>query len=193
MAQTRPIIPGITLLCSILAFIIALCCLLAGTNPSTLKGMALYNLNTSMVGPTLLKDMDLPPPNSTLNITSLFKRDVFSDAANKVESAGQSAASSASHSVQSGGADIQKEVNDAKQEAADAVKQAEDAAKNAASTIVSTFINTTIDSLDIQGFYTAHLLTYCEVSDNVSLGKNALVACGRRNKADTMETGKLYH
>ena len=165
MAQTRPLIPGITLLCSTIAFIIALCCLLAGTNPSTLKGMALYNLNTSMVGPTLLKDMNLPPPDPSLNMSNLFKRDVFSDAASKVESAGKSAASSAGNSVQSNVADLQKEVNDAKKEVADAAKKAEDAAKNAASTIVSTFINTTINSLDVQEFYTAHLLTYCEVSD----------------------------
>ena len=168
----RTAIPGVTLVCSIVAFIIALCCLLAGTNPSTLKNMALYNLNTSMVGPTLLKDMNLPPPNPSLNMSSLLKRDVgdaLNNAASKIDSAGKSAVSSASSAIQTNAADLQKEVDEAKQEVKDAAQKAEDAAKNAASTIVSTFINTTIEGFDIQGFYTAHLLTYCEVSHTLSV------------------------
>ncbi|KAL6719059.1 hypothetical protein ACLMJK_003294 [Lecanora helva] len=161
----RTVVPAVTLLCSTVAFILALCCLLSGTNPNTLQGMELYNLNTSMVGPSVLKDLNLPPPNSSINMTSLFKRDVGDDlnnAASKIQSAGKSAATSAGHAVQSAGANVQDELNEAKEEVANAVKDAKNAAISAASTIVSTAINETIKNLDIQEFYTAHLLTYCE-------------------------------
>lgn len=170
--QSRAAIPGITLLFSIVAFVIALCCLLAGTDPNTLKDMELYTLNASMSGPTLLKDLNLPPPDPSFNVSSIFKRDVtdsLNDAASKVENTGKSAASDTSKAVQSGATNTQQKVDDAKQDITDGIKDAKDAAKKAASTIVSTFVNKTIDGLDIQDFYIAHLLTYCEVSEHLAL------------------------
>lgn len=162
--SSRAAIPGVTLIFSIVAFVIALCCLLAGTNPNTLKDMDLYTLNTSMVGPTLLKDMDLPPPDPSFNVTSIFRRDILDDAASKVESAGRSAVSDTSKTIQSGAANAQQMVDDAKQEVKDGIKNAKDTMKKAASTIIGTFVNKTIDGLNIDDFYVAHLLTYCEVS-----------------------------
>lgn len=111
-----------------------------------------------------MKDMDLPPPDPSFNVTSIFRRDILDDAASKVESAGRSAVSDTSKTIQSGAANAQQMVDDAKQEVKDGIKNAKDTMKKAASTIIGTFVNKTIDGLNIDDFYVAHLLTYCEVS-----------------------------
>ena len=162
MSPTHAAIPGVALLCSAVAFIIAICCLVAGTNPNTLQGMQLYTLNTSMAGPTLLKDLNLPAPNASLGINQVFGRGILDDAKNKASDAAKSAQNAAQGAAQT--------AKDATGDAVDKVNQevqsAEDAVKNAAATIVSDFINATIETLDIQQFYIAHLLTYCEVRQN---------------------------
>ena len=163
------LIPGVSAICALVAFVIALCCLLAGTDPNTLQHMELYTLNTSTIGPTLLKDMKLPPPDPSLNATSLFggdltnlidKRDLptsVSDVKDKAESAG----ASVNDAVHSEVADAKQAASDLRNNVTDKLDKAEDFAKNAVSKIVSTFVNTTIEELNIQDFYVAHLLTYC--------------------------------
>ncbi len=162
MSPTHAAIPGVALICSAVAFIIAICCLVAGTNPNTLKGMELYALNTSMAGPTLLKDLNLPTPNSSLDLNNIFGRSILDDAENTASNAAKSAKSTAQGAAQ----DAKDTAGDAVDKAEQDLQAAEDAVKNAAATIVSDFINATIETLDIQQFYVAHLLTYCEVSWN---------------------------
>lgn len=160
MSPTHAAIPGVALICSTVAFIIAICCLVAGTNPNTLEGMQLYTLNTSMAGPTLLKDLNLPAPNSSLNLNQIFGRSVLDDAKDKATDAANDAKSTAQGAAQS----AKDTAGDAVDKAQQDLQAAADAVKNAAATIVSDFINATIETLDIQQFYVAHLLTYCEVS-----------------------------
>ena len=160
MSPARAAISGVALLCSVVAFTIAICCLVAGTNPNTLKGMELYTLNTSMAGPTLLKDLNLPAPNASLNLNQIFGRDILDDAKNEAADAAKDAQNTAQSAAQSAKDTARDAVDKANQE----LQAAEDAVKNAAATIVSDFINATIETLNIQQFYVAHLLTYCEVS-----------------------------
>ena len=160
MSPTHAAIPGVALLCSAVAFIIGICCLVAGTNPNTLQGMELYTLNTSMAGPTLLKDLNLPAPNASLDLNQIFTRSILDDAENKASDAANDAKSSAQGAAQS----AKDTAGDAVDKAQQDLQAAEDAVKNAAATIVSDFINATIETLDIQQFYIAHLWTYCEVS-----------------------------
>ena len=160
MSPTHAAIPGVALVCSAVAFIIAICCLAAGTNPNTLNGMELYTLNTSMAGPTLLKDLNLPAPNASLDLNNIFGRSILDDAKNAASDAANDATSTAQGAAQSAENTAGDAVNKTEQD----LQAAEDAVKNAAATIVSDFINATIETLDIQQFYVAHLLTYCEVS-----------------------------
>ena len=160
MSPTHAAIPGVALVCSAVAFIIAICCLVAGTNPSTLNGMELYTLNTSMAGPTLLKDLNLPAPNASLDLNRIFGRSILDDAKDKASDAANDAKNTAQGAAQS----AKDTAGDAVDKAQQDLQAAEDAVKNAAATIVSDFINATIETLDIQQFYVAHLLTYCEVS-----------------------------
>lgn len=160
MSPTNAAIPGVALICSAVAFIIAICCLVAGTNPKTLNGMELYTLNTSMAGPTLLKDLNLPAPNASVDLNQVFGRSILDDAKNKASDAANDAKSTAQGAAKSAKDTAGNAVDKAQQE----LQAAEDAVKNAAATIVSDFINATIETLDIQQFYVAHLLTYCEVS-----------------------------
>ena len=159
MSPTHAAIPGVALLCSTVAFIIAICCLVAGTNPNTLQGMQLYTLNTSMAGPTLLKDLNLPAPNASLNLNQIFGRSILDDAKDKASDA----AKDAQNATQAAAQTAKDTAGDAVDKVNQEVQAAEDAVKNAAATIVSDFINATIETLDIQQFYIAHLLTYCEV------------------------------
>ena len=160
MSPTHAAVPGVAFICSAVAFIVGICCLVAGTNPNTLKGMELYTLNTSMAGPTLLKDLNLPAPNASLNLNQIFGRGILDDAKDKVSDAANDAKSTAQGAAQSAKDTAGAAVDNAQQD----LQAAEDAVKNAAATIVSDFINATIETLDIQQFYVAHLLTYCEVS-----------------------------
>ena len=161
MSPTHAAIPGVALICSAVAFIIAICCLVAGTNPKTLNGMELYTLNTSMAGPTLLKDLNLPAPNASVDLNQILGRSILDDAKNKASDAANDAKSTAQGAAQNAKNTAGNAVDKAQQE----LQAAEDAVKNAAATIVSDFINATIETLDIQQFYVAHLLTYCEVSE----------------------------
>ena len=166
---TSMLIPGVSAVCALVAFIIALCCLLAGTDPNTLRHMELYTLNTSTIGPTLLKDMKLPPPDPSLNVTSLFGGDLTSlidkrdlpTSVSDIKDEAESAAASASNAVHSGAADAKQVASDLKNNVTDKLDKAGDVAKNAVSKIVSTFVNTTIEEVNVQDFYVAHLLTYC--------------------------------
>ena len=160
MSPTHAAIPGVALVCSAVAFVIAICCLVAGTNPNTLKGMELYTLNTSLAGPTLLKDLNLPAPNSSLDLNQIFGRSILDDAKDKASDVANDAKSTAQGAAQS----TKDTAGDAVDKAQQDLQAAEDAVQNAAATIVSDFINATIETLDIQQFYVAHLLTYCEVS-----------------------------
>ena len=158
--QVHLVTAGVAATCSLAAFVLALCCLLAGTDPNTLKGMDLYTLNTTDIGSTVLDTMHLPPADPDLNVTSLFDKPSF---LNKRDI--PSALDKVQDKVEGKVDDAKQAAKNAKQDVTDAIDNAKDFAKNAASKIVSTFVNTTIDGLDIQNFYVAHLLTYCEVSN----------------------------
>ena len=187
LTSYRAALPGVTLLFSLVAFILALCCLLAGTNPQTLKGMELYTLNTSKIAATLVRDMHLPQADPSFNISTLLPRDdlksALSSAEQTVTDQGNHLASEASNFVKNPTAaisdlknNITKSVDQAKQEVSDAVSKAEGAVKNATGQIVSAFINETIQSFHVHDFYVAHLLTYCEGNYTVK-GKEKLTYC----------------
>lgn len=176
MSPTHAAIPGVALICSAVAFIIAICCLVAGTNPTTLKGMELYTLNTSMAGPTLLKDLHLPAPNASVDLNNIFGRSIIDDA----KDAASNVAKGAKDTAQGAAQDAKDAAGDAVDKAKKELQAAEDAVKNAAATIVSDFINATIETLDIQQFYVAHLLTYCE-GDYMSNRKENITYCSNHS------------
>ena len=168
----RAAIPGTALICCIVAFALAMCCLLAGTNPSTLPNMELYTFNTSRIGATLQKDLGLPPPDPSFNFSTMLPRDItdkINDAEKSIDSKGSDLAGDAKSAIADPAtaiknleSNITATVNDGKQQLEAAASAVESAAKNATSKIVSTFINETITALSIQDFYLSHLLTYCE-------------------------------
>ena len=179
----RAALPGAALLCSLVAFVLALCCLLAGTSPNTLQNMELYTLNTSQIGPTLMREMDLPPVDPSFNISNLIPRfDPSGDAASAeqaITGVASAAASKASSLISDPGAAIQglkanitQAVEDAKKEVADEMSKVEGAVKNATEEIVSMAINETIKLLHIQDFYVAHLLGFCEGNYTAKGGQN---------------------
>ena len=183
----RAALPGAALLCSLVAFALALCCLLAGTSPKTLQGMELYTLNTSKIGPTLLRELHLPAADPSFNISNLVPRfDVPGD----LESAGQAITDTGSNLVDEA-SDLIKDpkaalqdikdnithaVDKAKQEVKDEVAKVEGAVKNATAGIVSLAINETIQHLHIQDFYVAHLMVFCE-GNYTAKGKQNLTYC----------------
>ncbi|KAL8788309.1 MAG: hypothetical protein Q9195_007365 [Heterodermia aff. obscurata] len=183
----RAVLPGAALLCSLVAFALALCCLLAGTSPNTLQNMELYTLNTSKIGPTLMREMHLPDAPASLNFSSLVPRiDVdgaLSNANESLTSTASSLESEASDLIKDPAAAIQHikdnithAVDQAKQEISDEASKVEGAVKNATQEVVSLAINETIQLLHIQDFYVAHLLVFCE-GNYTAKGKQNLTYC----------------
>ncbi|KAL8940342.1 MAG: hypothetical protein Q9216_002854 [Gyalolechia sp. 2 TL-2023] len=195
----RAAFPGVALLCSLVAFILALCCLLAGTNPVTLQGMELYTINTSRIATTLVRTLHLPPADASFNTSSLVPQidlgSSFSSLDDSLESLGDNLGGtltslgknpkSALDGIKN---NITKSVDQAKQDASDAIDKAGDALKNATGKIVSTFINETLQSFHIHDFYIGHLLTYCE-GNYTAKGKEKLTYCSNgkpNNKYNTL-------
>ena len=171
LAAYRAALPGIALICSTVAFILAMCCLLAGTDPKTLPNMQMYTLNTSRIGPTIQQEMGLSPPDPSFNFSNMLPRDIsdkISDAEKSIQSKGGDIVDDAADAIKDPGSaiknlksNITETVNDGKRQLESAATKIKSAAKNATGEIVSTFINETIKTLNIQEFYLAHLLTYC--------------------------------
>ncbi|KAL8830626.1 MAG: hypothetical protein Q9191_001327 [Dirinaria sp. TL-2023a] len=198
----RAVLPGVAVLCSLVAFILALCCLLAGTNPNTLQHMELYTLNTSKIASTLVRDLHLPQADPSFNFSSLVPRDALDSALSSAEGnithLGSNVASEASNLAKNPtGAindlknNITQSITQAKQEVSDAVSKAEDALKNATGEIVSTFINETLQTLHVHDFYIGHLLTYCE-GNYTAKGKENVMYCSNgkpNNKYNSTTTG----
>ncbi|KAG7006277.1 hypothetical protein G7Y79_00015g038670 [Physcia stellaris] len=193
----RAALPGTVLLSSIVAFSLAICCLLAGTNPSTLPNMQLYILNTSKIGPSLSRQMGLPAPDPNFNFKSIFSRDVdakLDDAKASVSIQSRdigNAIQNPKGALDSAGAAVSSTVSNGKgavQSAAAAAgklgDKLGDKAKNATGEIVSTFINETISTLGIQDFYIAHLLTYCSGRYTSGKSKQDITYCsnGKPNR-----------
>ena len=183
----RAVLPGAALLCSLVAFALALCCLLAGTSPNTLQNMELYTLNTSKIGPTLMREMHLPEANPDFNFSSLVPRvdidGALSSAEQTISNTGSNLADEASDLIKDPAqalkdikANISQSVDKAKKEVSDQVAKVEGAVKNATGEIVSLAINETIEHLHIQDFYVAHLLVFCE-GNYTAKGKQNLTYC----------------
>ncbi|KAL8867354.1 MAG: hypothetical protein Q9174_005719 [Haloplaca sp. 1 TL-2023] len=182
----RAALPATVLLSSIIAFALAICCLLAGTNPKTLQNMQLFTLNTSGIGSHIQRQMGLPPPDSAFNLSSvLLPRDLPEELEDADELlSGRSIISDAAQAtkdpkkaIDSVKANVTAAIDDGKKTITSVAKGAKDKAKNATAKIVSTFINETIDTLGIQDFYQAHLLTYCEGLYTNSDGKRNITYC----------------
>lgn len=200
----RAALPGVALLCSLVAFILALCCLLAGTNPKTLSGMELYTLNTSKIATTVMRDLHIPQSNSSFNISTLLPRgdisSTLSNAGDSLSDLGENISSDAGNLVKDPKAalsnlkkNITQSVDKAKQEVKDAANKVEDTIKNATGQIVGAFINETIHSLNIHDFYVAHLLTYCE-GNYTAKGKENITFCSNHkpnNKYNATGNGTL--
>lgn len=181
------VLPGIAFLCSMVAFILALCCLLAGTNPDTLKHMELYTLNTSKIASTLVNDLHLPPvdPSSkfSISIPHIGLDSVFSNVEESITNQGNNLASEVVNPIKDLPAairnlknNITQSVEHARLEVSDVVSKVETAIRNAISDIVSLIVNGTIQAFHIQDFYVAHLLTCCEGS-YITKDKETLVFC----------------
>ncbi|KAG8532947.1 uncharacterized protein KY384_002825 [Bacidia gigantensis] len=133
--------------------------------------MQLYTLNTSRISETFQKDLGLPPPDPSFNFSTMLPRDIGDDITNagkKVEDKGDNLASNAADAIKDPSAAIKNlkanitdTVNDGKKAIEDAGTKLKDGLKNATAEIVSTFINETISTLNIEDFYLAHLMTYC--------------------------------
>ena len=202
LTSYRAVLPGVALLCSVIAFILALCCLLAGTNPDTLQHMELYTFNTSKIAATLIRDMHLPPSNGSFNITTLIPRDglnsTLSNAENGIDNIGKNLASDAGDFAKDPSAavtdlknNITQSVDQAKQQVSDAVSKAESALQNATGEIVSAFINETIQTFHVHDFYIGHLLTYCE-GNYTAKGKENVTFCSNHkpnNKYNSTTAG----
>lgn len=200
-------IPGTALLCSLIAFILGLCCLLAGTNPATLPNMELYTFNVSKLGSALLTEMHLPQPNPSMNLSTLIPRADLDSALSSAEQGLSGIGDDVGSTITTLGKDpkaalssiknnITQSVDQAKQEVSTAITKAEGAVKNATGQIVSTFINETITSFHIHDFYVGHLLTYCE-GNYTAKGKEKVTYCSngkpnnKYNKNMTVANGTL--
>ena len=182
----RAALPGISLLCGIAAFVLAMCCLLAGTNPKTLPNMELYTLNTSRIGSTIQSSLGLPPPDPSFNFSTMLPRDIsdtFDKASDAIQTKGSDITDDAKDAIKDPAAAIKNlkasindTVTEGKQQLDAAASKVKDAAKNATSKIVSTFINKTMESLTIGDFYASHLLTYCE-GEYIKNGKENITYC----------------
>ncbi|KAI4263796.1 MAG: hypothetical protein L6R42_001068 [Xanthoria sp. 1 TBL-2021] len=183
----RAALPATVILSSLIAFALAICCLLAGQNPATLQNMQLFTLNTSRIGPHLQQQMGLPPPDSSFNVTSvLLPRDILDEIDNARDlplderdffSDGAKAIKDPKGTIDGAKANITASVNDGKKALTSAGNQIKDKAKNATAKIVSTFINETIATLGIQDFYHAHLTTYCEGTYTNGGGEKNITYC----------------
>lgn len=199
----RAAIPGIALVCSMVAFILAMCCLLAGTNPNTLPNMQLYTLNASRIGPTIQRNMGLPPPDPSFNFSTLLPRDItdkITGATASIDNVGSDIIDHAPDAIKDPKAAIEKlktniteAVNVGKQELESMASDIKSSAKNATAKIVSTFVNETIETLNIQDVYLAHLLTYCS-GEFTTKGKQNITYCSNnkpgRNLNATISTHK---
>lgn len=200
----RAALPGTVLLSSIVAFSLAICCLLAGTNPSTLPNMQLYILNTSKIGPSISRQMGLPAPDPNFNFKSIFSRDVsakLDDAKAPVSIQSRDITGDVGSAIQNPkgaldnvGSTVTSTVSNGRgaiQSAAAAADKLGDKAKNATGEIVSTFINETISTLGIQDFYIAHLLTYCSGRYTSGKSKQDITYCsnGKPNRLHNATTG----
>ncbi|KAL8709016.1 MAG: hypothetical protein Q9220_006225 [cf. Caloplaca sp. 1 TL-2023] len=190
----RAVIPGIAALCSFVAFILALCCLLAGTNPATLQGMELYTLNSSRIATTLVHTLHLPPADASFNISSLVPHADLNSSFSGLEGNLANLGNNLGGTLTSLGKNpksaldgfknnITKSVDEAKQDVSDVLTKAEGALKNATGKIVSTFINETLQSFHIHDFYIGHLLTYCE-GNYTAKGKQNLTYCSNGKPND---------
>ena len=207
LTSYRAVLPGVALLCPLVAFILALCCLLAGTNPETLQHMELYTLNTSKIASTLVSDLHLPQADPSFNFSTLVPRgaleSALSSAEGNITKLGGNLAGDASSLVKDPAAaiddlknNITQSISQAKQDISDAVSKAEGAVKNATGEIISTFINDTIQTLHVRDFYIAHLLTYCE-GNYTAKGKENVIYCSngkpnnKYNSTTTSENGTV--
>ncbi|KAL8652100.1 MAG: hypothetical protein Q9226_004404 [Calogaya cf. arnoldii] len=187
----RAALPATALLSSLIAFALAICCFLAGKNPATLQNMELFTINTSRIGPHLQQQMGLPPPDSSFNVTSvLLPRDIAEEVDNAGDlllderdllSDGAKVVKDPKAAIEGTKANITKSVDDGKKALTSASNQIKDKAKNATAKIVSTFINKTISTLDIQDFYQAHLTTYCSGTYSNSGGKKNISYCSNNS------------
>lgn len=144
----RAALPATVILSSLIAFALAICCLLAGQNPATLQNMQLFTLNTSRIGPHLQQQMGLPPPDSSFNVTSvLLPRDILDEIDNARDlplderdffSDGAKAIKDPKGTIDGAKANITASVNDGKKALTSAGNQIKDKAKNATAKIVST-------------------------------------------------------
>ena len=164
--------------------------------------MELYILNTSKIGPTLLRSMHLPPPDPSSNFSTLIPRDALdsalSNAKDSLNDKGKDLADNAGDLIKDPTAaikdlknNITQSVDDAKKQVQDAASKAEDTLKNATGRIVSTLINETIEGFHIHDFYIAHLLTYCE-GNYTAKGKENITFCSNHkpnNKYNFNTTG----
>jgi hypothetical protein len=201
--SNRAALPGIASLCFMVALILTLCCLLAGTNPETLKHMELYTLNTSRIVSTLVDDLHLPSFDPSFDLSTSISHEGFNSVFTHVEESitnqGNSLASEVADSIKNLPVafrnfknHVTKSVEQAKQEVSDVVSKADGAIKNATSEIVSAFINETIQAFHIHDFYVAHLLTYCE-GNYTANDKETLVFCSNHkpnNKYNSTTTSE---
>ncbi|KAI4118631.1 MAG: hypothetical protein LQ345_001360 [Seirophora villosa] len=199
----RAAVPGVALLCSLIAFILALCCLLAGTNPATLPNMELYTLNTSRIASTLIRNMNLSQVDPSFNLSSLLPRtdidSAFSSAEKNLDSIGDNLGSTLTSLGKNPKAaidaikdNVTDSVDEAKKEVSGAISKAQGTVKNATGAIVSAFINETLQSFHVRDFYLGHLLTYCQ-GNYTAKGKEVLTYCSNgkpNNKYGTASNNK---
>ncbi|CAL8581584.1 hypothetical protein XPA_007273 [Xanthoria parietina] len=190
----RAAVPGVALLCSLIAFILALCCLLAGTNPATLPNMELYTLNTSRIATTLIRNMNLPQVDPSFNLSSLLPRtdidSAFSSAEKNLDSIGDNLGSTLTSLGKNPKAaidgikdNVTDSVDEAKKEVSGAISKAQGTVKNATGAIVSAFINETLQSFHVRDFYVGHLLIYCQ-GNYTAKGKEVLTYCSNGKPND---------
>lgn len=145
----RAALPATVLLSSIIAFALAICCLLAGTNPATLQNLQLFTLNTSGIVTHIQRQMGLPPPDSSFNISSvLLPRDIVGDldsTGEQLSTRSEKLLSDAAQAIRDPKAtidglktNITATVDDGKKKLTSAAKDAKNKAKNATAKIVST-------------------------------------------------------
>ncbi|KAL8880000.1 MAG: hypothetical protein Q9192_008113, partial [Flavoplaca navasiana] len=136
--------------------------------------------------------MGLPPPDSSFNLSSvLLPRDIVEDVestsellsarSEKVIDDAVQAIKDPKATIDGLKTNITATVDDGKKKLTSAAKDVKNKAKNATAKIVSTFINETIDTLGIQDFYQAHLLTYCEGLYTNRGGKRNITYCSNGN------------
>ena len=145
----RAALPATMLLSSIVAFALAICCLLAGTNPATLQNMQLFTLNTSGIGTHIQRQMGLPPPDSSFNISGVLlprglpeeldsSNELLFARSDKLLSDAAQVLKDPKTIVDDLKTNITETVDDGKKKLTSAAKAAKDKAKNATAKVVST-------------------------------------------------------